>query len=94
MAHINYTKSNTNPKNVKTEQFRQHPHVGRVSSVAVRSALVASSRSHRENGENGENTPVGDDGGNRPVRKHKPVGKKNPVREDGDDGEDIPVGYS
>ena len=56
--------------------------------------MVASSRSHRENGENGENTPVGDDGGKRPVRKHKPVGKKSPVREDGEDGKDIPVGYS
>ena len=37
--------------------------VGGVSSAAVRSALVASSRSHRENGENGENTPVGTTGG-------------------------------
>src|SRR5947207_6321744 len=72
--------------------------VGGISSAAVRSALVASSRSHRENGENGENkpvgengenTPVGDDGGNRPVRKHNPVGKKRPV---GDDGGNRPSG--
>src|SRR5204862_5787075 len=90
----------------KAHTFRAHGSsftvlsVGGVSSAAVRSALVASSRSHRENGENGENkpvgengenTPVGDDGGNRPSGSTSRSGRKNP---DGDDGEDIPVGYS
>ena len=57
----------------------KQPIVGRVSSVAECSALVASFRSPRSDGENkpigenAENRPVGENGDNKPVGDTAPM---------------------